>query len=185
MQLARVIGEVVATMKDANLVGMQAARPAAHRAPPARRPAARSSRSIRSAPASASTSSSCAAARRRFRSIQPSRQPTPRSSASSITGMPMDGPVTQRSDADLREVVGTVVSTQKNRKLEGAKLLLVQPLTLDGEAARRRAARDRFGRRRRRRDGARRDRGQSGGGCARRRRRRSTPRSSASSTALM
>src|SRR5262249_47298466 len=27
-------------------------------------------------------------------------------------------------------VVGTVVSTQKNRKLEGAKLLLVQPLTL-------------------------------------------------------
>jgi microcompartment protein CcmK/EutM len=29
-------------------------------------------------------------------------------------------------------VVGTVVSTQKNRKLEGAKLLLVQPLTLEG-----------------------------------------------------
>jgi ethanolamine utilization protein EutN len=32
----------------------------------------------------------------------------------------------------IAEVVGTVVSTQKNRKLEGAKLLLVQPLTLDG-----------------------------------------------------
>jgi ethanolamine utilization protein EutN len=31
-------------------------------------------------------------------------------------------------------VVGTVVATQKNRKLEGAKLLLVQPLTLAGEA---------------------------------------------------
>ncbi|MEO8077558.1 MAG: EutN/CcmL family microcompartment protein [Acidobacteriota bacterium] len=30
-------------------------------------------------------------------------------------------------------VVGTVVSTHKNRKLEGAKLLLVQPLTLDGQ----------------------------------------------------
>jgi microcompartment protein CcmK/EutM len=28
-------------------------------------------------------------------------------------------------------VVGTVVSTQKNRKFEGAKLLLVQPLNLD------------------------------------------------------
>ena len=28
-------------------------------------------------------------------------------------------------------VVGTVVSTQKNKKLEGAKLMLVQPLTLD------------------------------------------------------
>ena len=30
-------------------------------------------------------------------------------------------------------VVGTVVSTQKNRKLEGAKLLLVQPMTPGGE----------------------------------------------------
>jgi ethanolamine utilization protein EutN len=28
-------------------------------------------------------------------------------------------------------VVGTVVATQKNRKLESAKLMLVQPLTLD------------------------------------------------------
>ena len=33
----------------------------------------------------------------------------------------------------IGKVVGTVVSTQKNRKLEGAKLLLVQPLTLDGQ----------------------------------------------------
>ena len=32
----------------------------------------------------------------------------------------------------IAEVVGTVVSTQKNRKLEGAKLLLVQPVTLEG-----------------------------------------------------
>lgn len=31
----------------------------------------------------------------------------------------------------IGKVVGTVVSTQKNRTLEGAKLLLVQPLTLD------------------------------------------------------
>ena len=31
-----------------------------------------------------------------------------------------------------KKVVGTVVSTQKNRKLEGAKLLLVQPLSLEG-----------------------------------------------------
>jgi ethanolamine utilization protein EutN len=29
-------------------------------------------------------------------------------------------------------VVGNVVATQKNRKLEGAKLMLVQPLGLDG-----------------------------------------------------
>ncbi|HEY7498000.1 MAG TPA: EutN/CcmL family microcompartment protein [Vicinamibacterales bacterium] len=33
----------------------------------------------------------------------------------------------------IARVVGTVVSTQKNRKLEGAKLLLVQPLSLDDE----------------------------------------------------
>ena len=33
----------------------------------------------------------------------------------------------------IGRVVGTVVATQKNRKLEGAKLLLVQPLTLQGE----------------------------------------------------
>ena len=31
-------------------------------------------------------------------------------------------------------VVGTVVATQKHRKLEGAKLLLVQPQTPGGEA---------------------------------------------------
>lgn len=31
----------------------------------------------------------------------------------------------------LARVVGTVVSTQKNRKFEGAKLLLVQPINLD------------------------------------------------------
>ena len=31
----------------------------------------------------------------------------------------------------LGRVVGTVVATQKDKKFEGAKLLLVQPLTLD------------------------------------------------------
>ena len=31
----------------------------------------------------------------------------------------------------IGRVVGTVVSTQKHRKFEGAKLLLVQPLNLD------------------------------------------------------
>jgi ethanolamine utilization protein EutN len=31
----------------------------------------------------------------------------------------------------IARVVGTVVSTQKHRTFEGAKLLLVQPLTLD------------------------------------------------------
>ena len=32
----------------------------------------------------------------------------------------------------LARVVGTVVATQKHRTFEGAKLLLVQPLNLDG-----------------------------------------------------
>jgi ethanolamine utilization protein EutN len=31
----------------------------------------------------------------------------------------------------IGRVIGTLVSTQKHRKLEGAKLLLVQPLALD------------------------------------------------------
>ena len=35
----------------------------------------------------------------------------------------------------IARVVGSVVSTQKNGKLEGAKLLLAQPLDLDGKAA--------------------------------------------------
>lgn len=33
----------------------------------------------------------------------------------------------------LARVVGTVVATQKHPKFEGAKLLLVQPVTLEGE----------------------------------------------------
>jgi ethanolamine utilization protein EutN len=33
----------------------------------------------------------------------------------------------------IARVVGTVVATQKNRTLHGAKLLLVQPLTLDDQ----------------------------------------------------
>ena len=33
----------------------------------------------------------------------------------------------------IARVVGTVVATQKNRKFEGAKLLLVQPVTLDDQ----------------------------------------------------
>ena len=33
----------------------------------------------------------------------------------------------------LARVVGTVVATQKHRKFEGAKLLLVQPVTLDDQ----------------------------------------------------
>jgi microcompartment protein CcmK/EutM len=34
----------------------------------------------------------------------------------------------------IARVIGTVVSTQKHRRFEGAKLLLVQPLNPDGSA---------------------------------------------------
>lgn len=34
----------------------------------------------------------------------------------------------------IGRVVGTVVATQKHAKLDGAKLLLVQPIALDGES---------------------------------------------------
>ncbi|HXH25832.1 MAG TPA: EutN/CcmL family microcompartment protein [Vicinamibacterales bacterium] len=33
----------------------------------------------------------------------------------------------------IARVIGTVVATQKHRTFDGAKLLLVQPLALDGE----------------------------------------------------
>jgi len=33
----------------------------------------------------------------------------------------------------IGRVIGTVIASQKQQKLEGAKLLLVQPLTLDDE----------------------------------------------------
>ena len=33
----------------------------------------------------------------------------------------------------VARVVGNVVATQKNEKLQGAKLMLVQPLTLEGK----------------------------------------------------
>jgi ethanolamine utilization protein EutN len=33
----------------------------------------------------------------------------------------------------IARVIGTLVSTQKHRKLDGAKLLLVQPLTLEDQ----------------------------------------------------
>ena len=38
---------------------------------------------------------------------------------------------TWASVMQIAKVIGTVVSTQKHRKFEGAKLLLVQPLNLD------------------------------------------------------
>src|SRR5688572_12119247 len=69
-------------------------------------------------------SSSCGARKRAFRFIRPRFPPTRASSVSSIPG-------TSGRVMILARVTGTLVATQKNRKLEGAKLLLVQPLTLE------------------------------------------------------
>lgn len=50
-----------------------------------------------------------------------------------MSGTCLNAPWTLRPDMQIGEVVGTVVATQKNKKLEGAKLLLVQPMTLEGK----------------------------------------------------
>lgn len=50
----------------------------------------------------------------------------PESWESWITGMLIDESLMQ-----IARVIGTVVSTQKHRTFEGAKLLLVQPLNID------------------------------------------------------
>ena len=168
MQLARVIGDVVATLKDANLSGITllVLQPidGVGRADAGRDAGgARFGRCGRRRGAS----SSSAAVRPRSRSIPASRRPTRRWSGSWTSGTCRNCGATDCSGPDHadRQVVGTVVATQKNQKLEGAKLLLVQPMTLDRPAARRRRAGDRFGRRRRRRAGA---AGHRGEGCRRR-----------------
>ena len=183
MQLARVIGEVVSTMKDANLTGMKllVLQPLAASGEPVGPDAggARLGRRGRRR----DTCSSSAAAKPRSRSI-PAEPPTDAAIVGIVDHWDSRTVRCRLSRRmQIARVVGTVVSTQKNRKLEGAKLLLVQPLTLEGDAARRGAAGDRLGRRRRRRAGAGRDRGQGRGRRARGARRpRSTPRSSGSST---
>jgi len=54
----------------------------------------------------------------------------PASSASSITGISAEAaPHTMQ----LARVIGTVVATQKHPKFAGAKLLLVQPTTVDDQ----------------------------------------------------
>src|SRR2546425_777743 len=90
---------------------------------------------MRSTPASARKCFSSAARKRAFRSIPSKLRSTRALSASSITGRSASARVVQAfrpvRHMQIGRVVGTVVSTQKHRKFEGAKLLLVQPLNLD------------------------------------------------------
>ena len=43
----------------------------------------------------------------------------------------LDSHILTLREMQIARVIGTVVSTQKHRKFEGAKLLLVQPLNMD------------------------------------------------------
>ena len=140
MQMARVIGDVVATRKDPAFAGITAAaRPAARRRRRSRGPAAgrrrlggrrrRRARVLRARQGSAA-----------FPSIPSRCPPMPASSASSITG--------RRRAMILARVVGQVVSTHKRPQFEGAKLLLVQPETPQGEPPGQHAAGHRLGGRR-------------------------------------
>ena len=159
MQLARVIGEVVATIEGREPDGDEAARAAAAR------------RVGRAGRADARRARFGRRRRRRERLLRP----RPRSRVSVLSRRAADrrrhrrdrGLLAHRTDGQvtvspmqIARVVGTVVSTQKNRKLEGAKLLLVQPL-IDSTTSRAAwRSRDRLGRRGRRREGAGRDRRQ-------------------------
>ena len=124
MQLARSIGDVVATRKDENLDGPQAAhRAAADAGARAGRPHARRRRRGRR--------------RRRRRRVLRPRQGSELSVLSRRSARRRRHRRHRRSlgswgESDSMQIAtrrGTVVSTQKHRKFEGAKLLLVQPLS--------------------------------------------------------
>ena len=152
MQLARVIGDVVATRKDPGFdsTKLLLLQPIGADGKDAGRPLV----AVDSVGAGVGeTCSSFAARKPASRFIPPRCPPTPASSASSITGR------SRRTQMILARVVGQVVSTQKRPQFEGAKLLLVQPETPQGEARGVDAARHRLGRRRRGRAGHRRARG--------------------------
>jgi len=125
MQLARVIGAVVATRKDENLVGIRLMLVQPLAAIASRR-GGRWSRSMRSAPASAKRCFSSAAKRPASRSIRPNHQSMPASSASLITGIWADA--NRASDRD-------VVRHAEAPEFEGAKLMLVQPLKACSDAS--------------------------------------------------
>src|SRR5688500_1725904 len=96
--------------------------------------AVRSSQWIPSAPALARRCFSSAARKRASRSIQQKSRLMPASLASSIISTCQPPIDTDSTPMILARVVGTVVATQKRPQFEGAKLLLVQPETPQGEA---------------------------------------------------
>ena len=131
MQLARVIGDVVVTRKDENLPASSCS--CCSRLPPtaSRRPHARGGRRV-----GAGVGETVFFVRGKEASFPfyPTEVPDRcrhrrhrRSLGSSDEAL--------TADQMRSRVIGTVVSTQKHAKFEGAKLLLVQPLTLDDSRA--------------------------------------------------
>ena len=132
MQLARVIGEVVATVKDANLVGskMLVLQPLAADGAAAGRTLV----ALDSVGAGVGENVFFVRGREAAFPFYPAEPPTDATIVGIVDhwNVGTDAELKLRAaDMQLARVVGTVVATQKNRKLEGAKLLLVQPLSLD------------------------------------------------------
>jgi microcompartment protein CcmK/EutM len=128
MQLAKVIGDIVATQKDANLAGVTLL---------LLQPIALDGSSI-GRRSSQLTRSGAGVGETVFfvRGKEASFPFYP-------TEVPADAGIRRHRRSlgprmILARVVGTVVATQKHRKFEGAKLLLVQPLTIDDQPRARR-----------------------------------------------
>ena len=133
MQLARVIGEVVATIKDANLTATKllVLQPLAASG----EPAGRTLVALDSVGAGVGENVFFVRGREAAFPFYPAEPPTDAAIIGIVdTGTRETGKTAEPVGAmQIARVVGTVVSTQKNRKLEGAKLLLVQPLSIDDE----------------------------------------------------
>ena len=132
MQLARVIGEVVATRKDENLVGIKLL--VVQPLTPERQPVGRPLVAVDSVGAGVGEEVFFVRGKEASFPFYPLEPPVDAGIVGIVDHWVQWNRIDElhdlSADAD-RRVVGTVVSTQKHRKFEGAKLLLVQPLNLD------------------------------------------------------
>ena len=128
MQLARVIGDVVMTRKDENLAGITLL--VVQPLTPEREPAGRPLVAVDAVGAGVGEEVFFVRGKEASFPFYPAEPPVD----AGIVGI-VDHWTVERSDRhdrmQIAAVIGTVVSTQKHRKFEGAKLLLVQPLNLD------------------------------------------------------
>ena len=141
MQLARVIGEVVATVKDANLTGstLLVLQPIDG----AGDDVGRTLVALDSVGAGVGECVFFVRGREAAFPFYPAEPPADAAIVGIVDHWDIEGLLPTSLLMNLRSlpnllmqiarVVGTVVSTRKNRKLEGAKLLLVQPMTPDGQ----------------------------------------------------